>query len=207
MKSHYDTLGISISSSKEIVKKEYRKLCLQYHPDLSKTKSKSTSNAEVFKQISAAYAVLSDDKQRTLYDLELEEYKQFGRIRRPQGGNGNGYGNGNGGTGRGPFGRQPSGMAYRFHILDGIYKPKNMLLGLALGFATVATVKAMLGVDPEETTMQKNKKQDGKVLLVEAWFNKRNQQWEQPAPWSSSFRDLKPEIHLVPREKVRPASK
>lgn len=97
-------------------------------------------------------------------------------------------------------------MAYRFHVLEGIYKPKNMVIGLALGFMTVAAVKNMLGVEPEESTMQRNKKQDGKTKLVEAWYNTRQKQWEQPAPWSKSFRELKPEIKLVPRERVRSAS-
>lgn len=194
-KNHYESLDVSPTASKEEIKKIYRKLVLQYHPDTSK--SKTEANAERFKQISAAYAVISDEKQRRLYDLEMEEFKKFGRIRRPQGGNGGG-----------PFGRHgaSSGMAYRFHVLEGIYKPKNMVIGLALGFMTVAVVKNMLGVEPEESTMQRNKKQDGKTKLVEAWYNTRQKQWEQPAPWSKSFRELKPEIKLVPRERVRSAS-
>jgi DnaJ-class molecular chaperone len=195
-KNHYDSLGVPPNVSKNDMKAQYRKLVMKYHPDTSKSKSKAT--AERFKQISAAYSVLSDDKQRKMYDLELEEFKKFGRIRRPQGGEG----------GAGPFGRHgaSSGMAYRFHVLDGIYKPKNMLIGLTLGFMTVAAAKQMLGVDQEETNMQRNKKIDGKTKLVEAWYNQKKRQWEQPAPWSQSFRDQKPEIKLVPREQVRPAS-
>lgn len=195
-KNHYESLNVSQTATKEEIKKVYRKLVLQFHPDTSK--SKSQANTERFKQISAAYAVLSDEKQRRRYDLELEEFKKFGRIRRPQG---------SGNTG--PFGRHAgasSGMAYRFHVLEGIYKPKNMVMGLTLGFMTVAAVKSMLGVEPEESSMQRNKKEDGKTKLVEAWYNTKKRQWEQPAPWSQSFRDSRPEIKLVPREKVRPAS-
>ena len=194
MKSHYDTLGVSSDSEKKEIKAVYRKLVMKYHPDTSVSKTKA--NAERFKQISAAYSVLSDEKQRKIYDLELEEYKKFGRIRRPQGGQGAGGG--------GPFGQKGS-MAYRFHVLDGIYKPRNMLVGLTLGFATVAVINTALGIETE-TLQQRNKKEDGKTKLVEAWYNKRNRQWEQPAPWKSSFRDQKPEIRLVPRDQVRPAS-
>jgi len=195
-KNHYECLDISQTATKDEVKKEYRKLVLKYHPDTSTTKSKA--NAERFKQISAAYAVLSNEKERKIYDLELAEFKKFGRIRRP----------GGGGAG-GPFGRQPGaggGMAYRFHVLDGIYKPKNLIIGLTLGFATVAAIKAALGIEPEETIMQRNKREDGKSKMVEAWYNAKKSQWEQPSPWSKNFRDLRPEIKLVAREKVRPAS-
>jgi DnaJ-class molecular chaperone with C-terminal Zn finger domain len=194
MKSHYETLGVSPDATKDEIKRTYRRLVLQYHPDTSKTKSKADENK--FKQISAAYAVLSDDKARKRFDLELEEFKRYGKIRR-----------GGGSAGTGPFGqRQSTGMAYRFHVLDGIYKPKNMLIGLTLGFATVATIKSLLGIEEEKTVMQRNLKEDGKAKLVEAWYNKHKKQWEQPAPWSKHFREQNPEIHLVPREKVRPFS-
>jgi DnaJ-class molecular chaperone len=191
MKSHYETLGVSPHASKDEIKRVYRRLVLQYHPDTSKTKSKADENK--FKQISAAYAVLSDDKARKRFDLELEEFKRYGKTRQAKG------------QGNGPFGqRQSAGMAYRFHVLDGIYKPKNMLIGLTLGFATVATIKSLLGIEEEKTVMQKDMREDGKTKLVEAWYNKQKRQWEQPAPWSKSFREQNPEIHLVPRENVRP---
>lgn len=194
MKSHYETLGVSSDASKDEIKRVYRRLVLQYHPDTSKTKSKANENK--FKQISAAYAVLSDDKARKRFDLELEEFKRFGKIRHAKGQGGH--------ANSGPFGqRQSTGMAYRFHVLDGIYKPRNMLIGLTLGFATVATIKSLLGMEEEKSVMQRNIKEDGKAKLVEAWYNKEKRQWEQPAPWSKSFREQNPEIHLVPREKVR----
>lgn len=67
MKSHYETLEIDPDSSLAEIKQKYRSLSLRFHPDLSKTKG--TSDVEKFKQISAAYAVLSDRKDRKLYDL------------------------------------------------------------------------------------------------------------------------------------------
>ena len=191
MKSYYDTLGVGPNASKQEVKSMYRSLVLKYHPDTSKTKSKA--NETKFKQISEAYAILADDKKRRQFDLELDEWKKFGRIKQKKS-------NGGGPT-------ASSGMAYKFHALEGIFKPKNMIIGLTLGFATVAACKTMLGIEDEVPTMQKNKKVDGKSKLVEAWWNNQTRQWEQPAPWSQSFRNLQPEIKMVQRNLVSPASK
>ena len=63
-KDYYEILGIDHSASKEEIKKVYRKLALQYHPD----KNKDKSAEEKFKEISEAYAVLYDDEKRKMYD-------------------------------------------------------------------------------------------------------------------------------------------
>ena len=64
-RDYYDILGISKSSSKDEIKKAYRKLALKYHPD--KTKGDKTSE-DKFKEASEAYHILSDDKRKTNYD-------------------------------------------------------------------------------------------------------------------------------------------
>jgi molecular chaperone DnaJ len=63
-KDYYEILGIDHSASKEEIKKTYRKLALQYHPD----KNKDKGAEEKFKEISEAYAVLYDDEKRKMYD-------------------------------------------------------------------------------------------------------------------------------------------
>src|ERR687885_59066 len=63
-RDYYDVLGISKDASKEDIKNVYRKLALQYHPD----RNKSSGAEEKFKEISEAYAVLSDDEKRKRYD-------------------------------------------------------------------------------------------------------------------------------------------
>lgn len=63
-KDYYSILGISKSASKEEIKKAYKDLAKKHHPDI--TKDKNTE--EKFKEISEAYAVLSDDQKRAQYD-------------------------------------------------------------------------------------------------------------------------------------------
>src|ERR687884_2141217 len=63
-RDYYDVLTVTKSASKEEIKNAYRKLALQYHPD----RNKSAGAEEKFKEISEAYAVLSDDEKRKRYD-------------------------------------------------------------------------------------------------------------------------------------------
>ncbi|MBW1669503.1 MAG: DnaJ domain-containing protein [Deltaproteobacteria bacterium] len=64
-KDYYKILGVSKSASADEIKKAYRKLALRYHPD----RNKGDKEAEArFKEISEAYAVLSDPEKRRQYD-------------------------------------------------------------------------------------------------------------------------------------------
>src|SRR5881409_322501 len=64
-KDYYQILGVKKSSSEEEIKKAYRTLAKKYHPD----KNKGNKEAEnKFKEISEAYAVLSDREKREQYD-------------------------------------------------------------------------------------------------------------------------------------------
>lgn len=66
-RDYYDILGVSKSTSEEDIRKVYRKLAMQYHPDRASEGNKK-ENEEKFKEISEAYAVLSDKEKRTQYD-------------------------------------------------------------------------------------------------------------------------------------------
>ena len=63
-KNYYEILGVSQNASMEEIKKAFRKLAFEYHPDRNKTKSAE----ERFKTINEAYQVLSDPKTRSQYD-------------------------------------------------------------------------------------------------------------------------------------------
>ena len=66
-RDYYEVLGVKRNATDEEMKKAYRKLALQYHPDRNKGKDAE----EKFKEISEAYAVLSDKNKRA-------QYNQFG---------------------------------------------------------------------------------------------------------------------------------
>ncbi len=63
-RDYYDILGVSKNASKEEIKKAYRKLALQWHPDRNKS---SEANGK-FKEINEAYEILSNSKKKETYD-------------------------------------------------------------------------------------------------------------------------------------------
>jgi curved DNA-binding protein len=63
-KSLYETLGVSENASVDEIKKAYRKLARKYHPDINKDESA----VDKFKEINAAYEVLSDEEKKAQYD-------------------------------------------------------------------------------------------------------------------------------------------
>ncbi|HET7826993.1 MAG TPA: DnaJ C-terminal domain-containing protein [Anaeromyxobacter sp.] len=92
----YEILGVSRTASLEEIKKAYRKLAKQYHPDVNPG---NKAAEEKFKEVTAAFEVLSDEKRRKLYDefgpdalrtgfdeKKAEEYRRWKRQGAPQGG-------------------------------------------------------------------------------------------------------------------------
>ena len=63
-KDYYDVLGVSRSASEEDIKKAFRKLALEYHPD----RNRKAGAEDKFKEVNEAYQVLSDPKKRATYD-------------------------------------------------------------------------------------------------------------------------------------------
>lgn len=74
-KDYYSVLGVSRGASKEEIKKAYRKLAHQYHPD------KQGGDEKKFKEVNEAYQILSNEEKRAQYD-------QFGTTFSAQGGEG-----------------------------------------------------------------------------------------------------------------------
>jgi len=68
-KSLYETLGVSDNATAAEIKKAYRKLARQYHPDVNKEKDAE----EKFKEINAAYEVLSDKEKKAQYDMHGDQ--------------------------------------------------------------------------------------------------------------------------------------
>ncbi len=85
-KSLYDTLEVSQNASEAEIKKSYRRLARQYHPDVNK----DPAAEDKFKEINAAYEVLSDKDKRAKYDQFGDSMfggQNFHDFARGQGGN------------------------------------------------------------------------------------------------------------------------
>jgi molecular chaperone DnaJ len=73
-KSYYDILGVKKDASEADIKKAYRKLARKYHPDVNPNKKEAETR---FKELSEAYAVLSDKEKREQYDRLGKEAFSF----------------------------------------------------------------------------------------------------------------------------------
>lgn len=90
-KDYYKVLGVSKDASAEDVKKAYRKLARQYHPDSNKG---DATAEERFKEVSEAYSVLADPAKRKEYDDARSLFGGGGGFRFPGGGGSSGDGSG-----------------------------------------------------------------------------------------------------------------
>src|SRR5438309_4135265 len=81
-KDYYEVLGVPRTASEDDIKKSFRKLARQYHPDVAKTKKGAE---EKFKEINEAYEVLSDPTKRKKYDELGPNWKQGADFRPPPG--------------------------------------------------------------------------------------------------------------------------
>ena len=66
-RDYYEVLGVDRTADEKEIKKAYRKLARKYHPDVAEEDEKEEAT-EKFKEISEAYAVLSDEEKRQRYD-------------------------------------------------------------------------------------------------------------------------------------------
>src|SRR6201993_2170416 len=104
-KDYYESLGVARNASDAEIKKAFRKLAREYHPDVAKDKKKAE---EKFKEINEAYEVLSDTDKRKKYDELGANWKSGAEFRPPPG-----YGGfGGGQTFRG--GRTAGGEEFHF---------------------------------------------------------------------------------------------
>ncbi len=112
MRDPYDVLGLPRTADADAIKGAYRKLAKQYHPDLNPGRKDIESR---FKEISAAYDLLSDPKKKSRYDRgEIDaEGNERGFRGRGGGGFGGGFGGGRSSSG-GPGGGSGGGFGGGF---------------------------------------------------------------------------------------------
>src|SRR5882672_6918152 len=81
-KDYYQTLDVPRTASEEEIRKAFRKLARQHHPDVAKNKATAE---EKFKEINEAYEVLGDPEKRQKYDELGADWKQGAEFRPPPG--------------------------------------------------------------------------------------------------------------------------
>jgi len=74
---HYETLQVPFTATAEVLKRQYRKLSLQTHPD------RKGGNADTFKRLTEAYKILSDESERRKYDLTLRSHPTVPSVSEP----------------------------------------------------------------------------------------------------------------------------
>lgn len=166
---HYSTLGVPRSASQEEIKKAYRKLAMQHHPDRG-------GDQEKFTQVQQAYDVLGDPQKRQEYDNppRPSPFQDFG----PQGGfsfNVNGFDLNDlfnqafGGQQHNPFGQRNKNV-YRTRVMVSLidaYRGNEQVLKLNTPQGTkVINIKVPLGVQSGDHIKYENVI-DNAVLIIE----------------------------------------
>ena len=147
-RDYYETLGVNKGADQSTIKKAYRKLAKKYHPD---TNAGDAHAEEMFKDVTEAYNVLSDEKKRKLYDefgfAGLQEGFSAEAAREAQNagfGGFNGFGMHGGGNpfqssgpfendgayGSGSFGGDGPYMHREFHFENGSGNMDDILSGM-----------------------------------------------------------------------------
>src|SRR2546426_126813 len=81
-KDYYETLGVPRTANETEIKKAFRKLAREYHPDVAKNKKQAE---EKFKEINEAYEVLGDPAKRKKYDELGANWSSGAEFRPPPG--------------------------------------------------------------------------------------------------------------------------
>ncbi len=119
MADYYGVLGVARDADPDEIKKAYRKLARELHPDVNKAQDA----ADRFKEVTAAYEVLSDPKKRQMYDLGGDPLQPGGGGANPFGQAGFGFGDimdafFGGGQTRGPRSRVQRGQDALIRLED-----------------------------------------------------------------------------------------
>lgn len=169
-KDYYKILGVARSASAEEIKRAYRKLARQYHPD----KNKEAGAEDRFKEINEANEVLGDDSKRKAYDALGANWKAGQQFTPPPGWD---FGTSDGpfrGRGRGPQGASFGGGGAFSDFFSQLFGSGAMggMGGMGGGFQDMggeaAPTRARLAIDAEDSYRgaQRQISVGGKTLKV-----------------------------------------
>lgn len=195
---HYDVLGVDKDASLAEIKAAFRKLSMETHPDVS---TGTECTAEQFKQISQAHTILSNPKERRIYDLQQQE-KLWYKPGSGFGGNASRY------RGANPDFKAPKGpkATGAFAVVETMFKPRNFILGTTAAFCTMMVYQTIFAKEDEKHKLMMMTSHHA-TEKVQAWKNPKTGRWEQPAPWDPTYRKLKPILEFVPRNQVQPRTR
>jgi DnaJ-class molecular chaperone len=166
----YQELGVSRTASADEIRKAFRKLAKQYHPDTNPGDKKAE---ERFKQVSAAFDILGDAEKRKKFDLGQIDADGRETMRGFGGQPGNGPFSASGGFGRGGFRTDDSPDIDLSEILGGMFRSgggAGPFGGGGGGFSTRGSdVRARLDIDLEESIKGGKKRvafSDGRTIDV-----------------------------------------
>jgi curved DNA-binding protein len=160
-KDYYRILGVARGASEQEIKRAYRKLARQYHPDVNPGDKQAEAR---FKQINEAYGVLSDKEKRSKYDRFGPDWQRYEQAVGSGGFQGSPYGGGmGGGYGGGMGGGYGGGSSFAdiFEAFFGGSMGGSGMGGMGSGYGGAA------GVDPR--TMSRDVEQTIEITLEEAF--------------------------------------
>jgi curved DNA-binding protein len=154
-KDYYETLGVGRNASDGEIKKAFRKLARQFHPDVAKNKKQAE---EKFKEINEAYEVLGDSTRRKRYDELGANWNSGADFRPPPG-----WDSAQGGSRR----RGPGGEDYDFHFGGtGFSDFFEQLFGAARGRGQRAGSAWREGFGEEDLGSERGRDIEGDILVT-----------------------------------------
>src|SRR4051794_1033334 len=156
-KDYYKSLGVARSASEADIKKAFRKLAREYHPDVAKDKKQAE---EKFKEINEAYEVLGDPAKRKKYDELGANWNAGGDFRTPPGWES--FRGGRPSTGRGPRGEE-----YEFHFGGtGFSDFFEQLFGSKGGRAGAGGFNRPGGFAEEDLAVERGRDVEGDIMVT-----------------------------------------